>query len=134
VDEAAGSEEQLIAALGDARVAVTQLAPFTRRVFAEVPSLELVVVSRGGPVNVALEAATEHGVTVCFAPGRNAAAAAEFTVGLLLATCRNIIAGSDTLSDGNWHERYFRYDSAGYELENATVGLVGYGAIGGRVA
>jgi len=133
VSEAAGDEETVIGALSGVDVAVTHLAPFTERVFAAAPGLRLVVVSRGGPVNVNLDAATRAGVPVCYAPGRNANAAAEFTIGLMLATCRNIAAGHAALRAGHWPGYYFRYDSAGFELEDATVGLVGYGAIGHRV-
>lgn len=68
------------------------MAPFTERVFAASPALRLVAVSRGGPVNVDLAAATRHGVRVSFAPGRNAPAAAEFAVGLMLAAMRRITA------------------------------------------
>jgi D-3-phosphoglycerate dehydrogenase / 2-oxoglutarate reductase len=130
VTEAAGDEHMMIAALDGVDAAVTHLAPFTARVFAGSPHLRLVVVSRGGPVNVNLAAATEAGVTVCYAPGRNAQAAAEFAVGLLLATCRNIAAGHAELQTRTWPDHYFRYDSAGFELHGSTVGLVGYGAIG----
>jgi D-3-phosphoglycerate dehydrogenase / 2-oxoglutarate reductase len=134
VTEAAGDEDTMIAALAGVHAAVTHLAPFTERVFAGAPDLSLVVVSRGGPVNVNLPAATEAGVTVCYAPGRNAQAAAEFAVGLLLATCRNIAPGHAELRTGTWPDQYFRYDTAGFELHGSTVGLVGYGAIGRIVA
>lgn len=133
VVEAAGDEDAVVEALAGVQVAVTHLAPFTERVFTAAPDLRLVVVSRGGPVNVNLDAATRAGVPVCYAPGRNANAAAEFTVGLMLATCRDIAAGHAELRSGHWPAHYFRYDSAGFELEGATVGLVGYGAIGQRV-
>ncbi|MEQ4204421.1 2-hydroxyacid dehydrogenase [Actinopolymorpha sp. B9G3] len=134
VTEAAGDEDTMIDALAGVHAVVTHLAPFTERVFAGAHDLRLVVVSRGGPVNVNLTAATEAGVTVCYAPGRNAQAAAEFAVGLLLATCRNIAAGHAELRSGSWPDHYFRYDSAGFELHGSTVGLVGYGAIGRIVA
>lgn len=134
VDEASGTEDQVIAALGDASVAVTQMAPFTRRVFAAAPNLSLVGVCRGGPVNVDLAAATAHGVTVTFAPGRNAQAAAEYAVGMILAAMRRIAAADAELARGNWRGDYYAYDNAGIELAGTAVGLVGYGAIGRIVA
>ncbi|WP_020575276.1 2-hydroxyacid dehydrogenase [Actinopolymorpha alba] len=133
VVEAAGDEDTMIAALDGVQAAVTHLAPFTARVFAHAPDLRLVVVSRGGPVNVNLRAATDAGVLVCYAPGRNANAAAEFAVGLILATCRNIATGHTELAGRHWPGHYFRYESAGFELRDSTVGLVGYGAIGALV-
>ncbi|WP_017558947.1 2-hydroxyacid dehydrogenase [Nocardiopsis baichengensis] len=135
VHEASGTEEQVIDALKGAEVAVTQMAPFTEKVFASAPGLRLVSVCRGGPVNVDLKAATAAGVAVTYAPGRNAAAAAEFAVGMILAALRRIPGSSaELLRDGTWRGDLYAYDNAGVELENSTVGLVGYGAIGARVA
>jgi len=134
VHEASGTEEQVIEALGGAEVAVTQMAPFTKKVFAAAPELKMVSISRGGPVNVDLAAATEAGVAVTFAPGRNAAAAAEFAIGLILAGMRRISTASAELLGGQWRGDYYAYTNAGLELEGSTVGLVGYGAIGSRVA
>ncbi|MCR3718167.1 D-3-phosphoglycerate dehydrogenase [Prauserella flava] len=134
VQEASGTEQQVIEALGSAEVAVTQMAPFTKQVFAAAPQLKLVSVSRGGPVNVDLDAATEAGVAVTYAPGRNAAAAAEFALGLILAAMRRIPTASAELLGGQWRGDYYAYPNAGLELDGTTVGLVGYGAIGARVA
>ncbi|MEU6593406.1 2-hydroxyacid dehydrogenase [Streptomyces sp. NPDC046881] len=136
VSEASDAEDELIAALDGAEVLVTQMGPVTERVLAACPALRLVVVCRGGPVNVNLEAAGRHGVRVCFAPGRNAAATAEFTVGLLLAALRRIPQAHDLLArQGSWAgASYYTYEHSGLELEDLPVGLVGYGAVGSRVA
>ncbi|GAA3960177.1 2-hydroxyacid dehydrogenase [Actinomadura viridis] len=135
VDEASGTEDLMIEAVGGIEVAVTQMAPFTRKVLENAPGLRLVVVSRGGPVNVNVEAATERGIRVCYAPGRNATATAEFTVGMLLATLRRIPETHAALAlRGEWASDYYTYEKCGLEIEGTTVGLVGCGAIGGRVA
>lgn len=134
VDEASGDEDELIAALSGVEVAVTQLWPFTARVLSAVDDLRLVVCTRGGPVNVNVAAATERGVAVCSTPGRNAVAAAEHTVALLLAALRRIPEVHATVRDGQWRGDLYALDAAGSELAGTTVGLVGYGAIGARVA
>ncbi len=134
VDEAAGSEDEMIEALRGVRACLTQLAPLTRRILAASPELELFAVSRGGPVNVNLPAATEHGVAVTFAPGRNATATAEYAIGLMLAAMRNIAGSHLGVTAGRWDSALFAYDVAGLELEGTTVGLVGAGAVGSRVA
>ncbi|MFF2652268.1 2-hydroxyacid dehydrogenase [Streptomyces sp. NPDC058045] len=133
VQEASGTEEELIEALAGAAVCVTQMAPITARVLAACPALRLVAVSRGGPVNVDLAAATRSGTAVSFAPGRNAPAAAEFAVGLMLAALRRIPAADAELRRGVWRGDLYAYEEAGGELDGATVGLVGYGAVGRRV-
>lgn len=134
VDEASGTEEDLIAALDGVRVCLTQLAPFTARVFDACPDLAMVAVCRGGPVNVDLAAADRAGVAVAQAPGRNAAAAAEFAVGMVLAALRRIPLADSELHAGRWRGDFYDYDEAGSELDGATAGLVGYGAIGRTVA
>jgi D-3-phosphoglycerate dehydrogenase len=140
VEEASDAEDDLIEALrgdGGAQVLVTQMGPVTERVLAACPDLRLVVVCRGGPVNVNLDAAKVHDVRVCFAPGRNAAATAEFTVGLMLAALRRIPQAHELLAgQGSWEQgaTYYTYEHSGLELEDLPVGLVGYGAVGSRVA
>ncbi|MFJ6740897.1 2-hydroxyacid dehydrogenase [Streptomyces sp. NPDC091279] len=136
VREASDAEDAVIEALDGREVLVTQMAPVTERVLAACPDLRLVVVCRGGPVNVNLDAATRHDVRVCYAPGRNAAATAEFTVGLLLAALRRIPQAHDSLArQRSWRgATYYTYEHSGLELEDLPVGLVGYGAVGSRVA
>jgi D-3-phosphoglycerate dehydrogenase / 2-oxoglutarate reductase len=134
VEEASGTEDGLVAALDGARVCLTQMAPFTARVFDASPGLEMVAVCRGGPVNVDLAAADRAGVAVTQAPGRNAAAAAEYAVGMALAALRRIPLAAAELREGRWRGDFYAYDEAGLELDGATVGLVGYGAIGRIVA
>jgi D-3-phosphoglycerate dehydrogenase len=136
VREASDAEDELIGALAGARVLVTQMGPVTARVLAACPDLRLVVVCRGGPVNVNLDAARERDVRVCFAPGRNAAATAEFTLGLMLAALRRIPQAHGLLAGRRSWEgaAYYTYEHSGLELEDLPVGLVGYGAVGSRVA
>ncbi|WP_243794152.1 2-hydroxyacid dehydrogenase [Saccharopolyspora gloriosae] len=134
VREASGTEQQVLEALGDAEILATQMAPVTAGVLGKSPNLKFVGVARGGPVNVDLAAATEAGVIVSYTPARNAAAAAEFAVGLILAALRRISNSDAELKGGNWRGDYYAYENAGVELEGSTVGLVGYGAIGRIVA
>ncbi|MEU3886073.1 2-hydroxyacid dehydrogenase [Streptomyces sp. NPDC029041] len=136
VQEASDAEDAVIEALAGAEVLVTQMGPVTEKVLAACPDLRLVVVCRGGPVNVNLDAAKNRDVRVCFAPGRNAAATAEFTVGMMLAALRRIPQAHEPLARrGSWAgATYYTYERSGLELEDLPVGLVGYGAVGSRVA
>ncbi len=134
VTEASGTEDQTIEAVRDVTVIVTQLAPITERVLEAANALRLVVCTRGGPVNVNAEAASKQGVAVCNAPGRNAPAAAEYTLGLTLAAIRRIPEAHTSLSSGEWKGEFYAFGECGLELNDATYGLVGFGAIGRRVA
>lgn len=134
VDEASDAEDQLIEALSGVELAVTQMGPFTERVLAAATDLRFLVVCRGGPVNVNVPAATKRGIKVASTPGRNAVAAAEHAVALMTAALRNLPRLQRTLEQGEWRSDLYAYDECGVELDGSTVGLVGYGAIGQRVA
>jgi D-3-phosphoglycerate dehydrogenase len=92
--------------------------------------------TRGDPTNVDVAAATERGVPVLHAPGRNADAVAELTVGLLFAAARHVVPADkdvragDTYKDGTIPYQRFR----GWEVNGRTAGIVGYGAIGRALA
>ncbi|TDE15086.1 2-hydroxyacid dehydrogenase [Jiangella asiatica] len=134
VDEASDVEDDLLALVDGVEVIVTQMGPVTRRLLDATPSLRLVVCTRGGPVNVNVEECTKRGVLVCNTPGRNAVAAAEHAVTLILSTVRAIPRIHGTVAAGQWRSDLYAYDECGLELGGSTVGLVGYGAIGRRVA
>ncbi|NUQ29759.1 MAG: hydroxyacid dehydrogenase [Acidobacteriaceae bacterium] len=133
VKEASGSEEQMIEVLQGVSLCIAHHAPLTKRVLDAAPQLRLFVVCRGGPVNVNLAAATAAGVTVGFTPGRNATATAEFSVAMALAALRRVPATDFGIRNGQWPGNY-TFDTAGFELEGTTCGVIGYGEIGRRVA
>jgi D-3-phosphoglycerate dehydrogenase len=128
-----GSADEVVALVGDAEIAVTQLAPFSAGIMDRLPALKLIAVSRGGPVNIDMKAARERGIKVVNTPGRNASAVAEFTIGAILAETRNITKGHDALRKGHYRGDLYRADMAGRELSEMTVGLIGYGEVGRRV-
>ncbi|AUX79955.1 2-hydroxyacid dehydrogenase [Sinorhizobium fredii] len=128
-----GKPAEIIRFVGDAEILVTQLAPLSRAMLAELPNLKLVAVSRGGPVNIDMSAARDAGVRVVNTPGRNASAVAEFTIGAILAETRLIRVGHEALRKGEWRGDLYRADRTGRELSELTVGVVGYGNIGAKV-
>lgn len=133
VREAAGDPTEIAALAADVDVIVTHLAPVTAQVIQGASRLRIIGSVRGGPVNIDVAAATAAGVPVAYLPGRNLTAAAEFTVGMMIAVTRNIGPGSHGLAGGTWDGSYYRYEKAGPELGSATVGLIGFGAIGAHV-
>ncbi len=94
--------------------------------------LEAIGSTRGDPTNVDVAAATARGIPVLRAPGRNADAVAEVTVGLLLAVTRSLLAADrdvragEVYRDGSIPYQRFR----GWQLAGRTAGLVGLGAVG----
>jgi D-3-phosphoglycerate dehydrogenase len=83
-----------------------------------------------GVDNVDVEVATRRGIVVANAPEANAIAAAEHTLALMLALCRNIPAAHASLTGGAWERSRF----GGTELYGKTLGVLGFGRIGRLVA
>lgn len=128
-----GSADGVVDFVGDAEILVTQLAPMSRGMLERLPKLKLIAVSRGGPVNIDMAAARDHGVLVVNTPGRNSTAVAEFTLGAILAETRKIRVGHEALRRGEWRGDLYRADVTGRELSEMTVGVIGYGQIGTKV-
>ena len=111
------------------------LPRFTEKVIAAaVPTLKLITVGRGGPVNINVAAATAHGVRVSNAPGRNATSTAEHSVAMILAAVRQLVDRHNELVAGQWRGDYYAYENVAPEVRGSTIGLIGYGAVGSRVA
>ncbi|MGX9117446.1 2-hydroxyacid dehydrogenase [Mesorhizobium sp. BHbsci] len=133
VKEYFGNPDEVVDFIGDAEIFVTQLAPLSEIMMQRLPTLKLVAVSRGGPINIDMAAAKAHSITVVNVPGRNASAVAEFTIGAILAETRLIRVGHEALRKGEWRGDLYRADRTGRELNEMTVGVIGYGNIGTKV-
>jgi D-3-phosphoglycerate dehydrogenase / 2-oxoglutarate reductase len=125
-----GTADGVVDFVGDAQILVTQLAPMSRGMLERLPQLKMIAVSRGGPVNIDMVAARDHGVLVVNTPGRNASAVAEFTIGGILAETRRIRIGHEALRRGEWRGDLYRADVTGRELNEMTVGVIGYAPLG----
>lgn len=129
-----GSTEQVVTIAAGARILITHVAPVSASILDALPDLEMVAVARGGPVNVDVAALGERGIRLVNTPGRNASAVAEFTLGAIIAETRNISRGHAAMMRGEWRGELYRADVQRMELSAMTVGIVGYSAIGTRVA
>ena len=92
----------------------------------------LKVIGRAGTGvdNVDVDAATKRGIVVANAPESNSVAAAEHTLALALALCRNVPQAHASLAGGRWDRSSFK----GNELYGKTMGVIGFGRIGQLVA
>ncbi len=130
-----GSPGQLIERLGGTEVLVVQGAPVTDEVLDASRDLRLICCARGGPVNIDIDAVTTRGLPLVTTPGKNADAVADLTVAFLVMLARVIGKGQRFIEKGgqvrdNWQGAHFR----GHDLRGRTLGIVGYGQIGSRVA
>jgi D-3-phosphoglycerate dehydrogenase len=127
------TEARLIEALAKPTQAIVMRGNplITRAVLeAAAPHLRVIAKPGAGVDSVDLKAATEHGIPIMTAGHGNAPAVAEITIGFMLALGRDIVRLDCRTRGGDW--RRDDYNSA--ELSGQTLGLVGFGRIGRRVA
>ena len=116
----------------EADYAITGQTPVPRSLLAAAKRLRLLHKWGVGVDAIDLDAARELRIPVARLPGGNALQVAEYTIGLMIATMRNLAWGHAELKQGHWKSRNLPHDSL--MLHGRTVGLVGFGAIGQRVA
>lgn len=125
------SEEELREAIGsyDALLvrSATQVTP---ELIERAERLKVIGRAGTGVDNVDIPAATRRGIVVANAPESNSVAAAEHTLALMLALCRNVPRAHGSLSGGAWERPKFK----GTELYGKTLGVIGFGRIGQLVA
>lgn len=126
-DEALAAEE-LLELLRGVEIYVVGNARVPRAVIEKSPELRLISKYGVGVDNIDLAAAGERGVKVTNAPGANATAVAEMTIGLMIALSRRFKEIERSLREGSWRL------VAGRELSGRTLGIVGLGNIGKQVA
>lgn len=124
-------ENELIDALSGVQVIfTTSRLDLNRRVLEAADSLELVAKIGTGVDSIDLEAAGELGIPVMHTPGFNAMSVAEHAVTLLLTVSRNVRLSQEAIRDGHWRDDI----ELGDPIVGRTVGLVGFGNVGRRVA
>lgn len=126
-------EDYVIEACKDADIIVTQFFTITKKLIDSCPNLKAVCVLRGGYENINLDYLNEKNILVFNTPGRNANAVADFTLGMILSECRNIAKSHYELKQGRWNRNYPNSDNIP-DLCDKTVGIIGYGNIGRKVA
>ncbi|KQU81480.1 MULTISPECIES: NAD(P)-dependent oxidoreductase [unclassified Rhizobacter] len=97
---------------------------------AAAPSLKVISKHGSGTDTIDKAAAAARGIEVVAAAGANAAAVAEHAMALLLACAKSVVALDARMHAGHWDKATHK----SVELEGRTLGLVGLGAIGLRVA
>ncbi|MFH8787013.1 amino acid adenylation domain-containing protein [Streptomyces roseoverticillatus] len=125
------SADRLLRLVEDAEVIVVRSGV---RIGADViraaPRLKVVARAGSGVDNIDLDAAAAAGVTVFNIPGVSAPAVAELALGLMLSAARHIVLADRQVRAGVWNKAAL----AGAELGGKTLGLVGVGRIGSRLA
>ncbi|OAT80671.1 NAD(P)-dependent oxidoreductase [Desulfotomaculum copahuensis] len=136
VREYYGSPAELAAKVTGADILVVHKSPVTEDVIAAAPGLRLIACARAHPVNVDLKAARRRRIPVVHAPGRAAESAADLTVALLLCLARNlyIVCRENDRGGAKLWQYENRSRLEGMDLAGKTLGIIGFGQVGRRVA
>ncbi len=131
VDKKGLGPEELKSEIRDYNAIIIRSATsLTADIISEADKLEIIGRAGIGVDNIDIDAATKKGIVVVNAQASNAVTVAEHTIALMLAIARKIPRANFSLMDGKWEKSKFK----GIEIENKTLGIVGFGQIGGLVA
>ena len=121
------------AALEDATAIITRSDfKLDAPLLEQAPKLRLIARMSAGLTGIDIDCASERGILVMNTPGVSAVSAAEHTLTLMLALNRNLPAVHESLREGWW--LFDRGQQVGVQLHGKTIGIVGLGRVGQRVA
>ncbi len=101
------------------------------RVIETATDLKVIGRSGVGFDNVDIQTANARGIPVIITPGANSQAVAEAALTFMLALCKKMIHWDRQLKQGNWRSRF---EQSSGDLEGATLGIIGFGRIGRKLA
>ena len=121
------TEEDLIKEMQGYSVIANQYAPFTERVFENLPNLKCIVRYGVGVDHIDLEAASKYGVAVCNVPDYGIQEVASHALAMMMALSRKIIKMNDSVKNGAWK---YELSIPIYRFNKMTIGIIGIGRIG----
>jgi glycerate dehydrogenase len=128
--------DEVVARASGADMVWTNKTPLPGAVIRQLSNLKFIGVLATGYNVVDLDAARECGVTVSNIPDYSSRSVAQFTFALLLELCHRVQRHSDGVHEGKWARSkdfaYWEYPLV--ELAGKTMGIIGFGTIGKRVA
>lgn len=128
--------EQVAEKIGSADAVICNKCLITEEVFSKCPNLKYVGLFATGYNNVDLPAADKHGAVVCNVPAYSTNAVAQHTFALVLNYFSQIREYAQKVDEGGWvnYKLFSYFGIPTYELAEKTIGIVGYGDIGKKVA
>jgi D-3-phosphoglycerate dehydrogenase len=101
----------------------------TKKIIESGDKLRFIQCAGVGHEQIDIDEATDHGVVVMNVPSATTVSVAEHAVALIMACAKNIVKSDKTIHNGGWLAMDF-----GIELQNKTLGIIGFGRIGKEVA
>ena len=119
-----------------AEIIFTNKTPLREAVLSQLPDLKYIGVLATGYNVVDVDYAKARGIAVANVPGYGTASVVQMTFALLLELCQHVQSHSDSVRQGDWAASpdfcYWNYPLI--ELEGKTIGIIGFGSIGQKVA
>ena len=136
IDHEVSDEAQVVERLANATICVTNKVPVRADALAQLQGLRLIAVAATGVDILDLAACDAQKIAVRNVGGYAATSVAEHALALMLSLSRSLPAYERTVQDGGWQRaRIFAHHVHPIrDLRGATLGIVGYGAIGQRTA
>ncbi|GJG97620.1 hydroxyacid dehydrogenase [Cupriavidus pauculus] len=125
----AEQEVERIMATEPVDAVISRTVTLSGQAIASCPTLKVISKHGVGVSNIDVEVATQRGIPVYVTPGANAQSVAEMALGLMFAAARRIGWMDSELHAGRWSRA-----QDGVELQGKTIGLIGFGQVGQRVA
>ena len=129
-------EELIVDRAKDARIVILNKTPVSRATLAQLPEVKLIAVLATGYNIVDVEACRERGVMVANIPSYSVSAVAQQVFAFILEFANRVGLHTASVTAGEWAANPdFSYQKAPTaELLGKTIGIIGYGRIGRRVA
>ena len=129
-------EELVQERIGDCDVLMTSKCFITRELMEHAPNLKYIGVTATGYNNIDIEAARDLGIAVTNIPAYSTESVAQHTIALMLELTNRAGLHNDSVQTGEWTAcEYFCYwKTPMFLLDGKSLGIIGYGSIGRRVA
>jgi glycerate dehydrogenase len=128
--------DQVVARLHGATIAITNKVPLRADAIAQLPHLKMIAVAATGTDIVDLDACRARGIVVSNIRNYSLVSVPEHCFALMLALRRNLVAYRLDVEAGKWQAstRFCLLDHPITDLAGSRLGIVGYGALGKKVA
>lgn len=126
------NDEEIISRIGDAEVVYTNKTPINKHVIDTCKNMKMISLLATGYNVVDYQYAKKKGIPVTNVPTYGTASVGQFAMALLLEICHHIGHYNETVHEGKWqnHEDWCYWDYPLIELDNKTMGIIGFGKIG----
>ena len=130
------TREEAIRRMRDADAAFADSVALDREMMEQCPKLKFIGIAATGYNHVDLEAARELGIAVCNVPTYAGDAVAQHAMALLLSVTNKAALYNEAIKNGEWHQSpdYTFIKAPLILLAGKSIGIIGYGAIGKRIA